>query len=77
MFIGPNSYSMKAMGDKIESKLVGKKAGVNIIPGYDGVVKVRNVYFNDLFFIYFGTCMGGLTINNKQRMKAFIFKRAK
>ena len=40
VFIGPNSYSMQAMGDKIESKLVGKKAGVNIIPGYDGVVKV-------------------------------------
>lgn len=40
VFIGPNSFSMQAMGDKIESKLVGKKAGVNIIPGYDGVVKV-------------------------------------
>ncbi|CAB4014449.1 propionyl- carboxylase alpha chain, mitochondrial-like, partial [Paramuricea clavata] len=39
VFIGPNSYSMQAMGDKIESKIVAKKAGVNIIPGYDGVVK--------------------------------------
>ena len=31
---------MQAMGDKIESKIVAKKAGVNVIPGYDGVVKV-------------------------------------
>ena len=45
VFIGPNSFSMQAMGDKIESKLVGKKAGVNIIPGYDGVVKVTP-FFN-------------------------------
>lgn len=30
------------MGDKIESKIIGKKAGVNIIPGYDGVVKVSH-----------------------------------
>ncbi|XP_028401675.1 propionyl-CoA carboxylase alpha chain, mitochondrial-like [Dendronephthya gigantea] len=39
VFIGPNSYSMQAMGDKIESKIVAKKANVNIIPGFDGVVK--------------------------------------
>lgn len=26
------------MGDKIESKRIGIKAEVNIIPGYDGVV---------------------------------------
>jgi len=32
---------MQAMGDKIQSKLIGKKAGVNIIPGFEGVVKVR------------------------------------
>jgi propionyl-CoA carboxylase alpha chain len=31
---------MQAMGDKIESKIVAKKANVNIIPGFDGVVKV-------------------------------------
>ena len=28
------------MGDKIESKIVAKKANVNVIPGFDGVVKV-------------------------------------
>ncbi len=28
------------MGDKIQSKIVAKEANVNIIPGYDGVVKV-------------------------------------
>lgn len=38
-FIGPNSSSIHAMGDKIESKLIAKKAGVNIIPGFDGVVE--------------------------------------
>ena len=34
---------MQAMGDKIQSKLIGKKAGVNIIPGFEGVVKVSSV----------------------------------
>lgn len=38
VFIGPNKYALKAMGDKIESKRIGIKAKVNIIPGYDGVV---------------------------------------
>ena len=38
-FIGPNSNSIHAMGDKIESKKIAKKAGVNIIPGFEGVVK--------------------------------------
>lgn len=37
-FIGPNSNSIQAMGDKIESKKIAKKAGVNIIPGFEGVV---------------------------------------
>jgi len=32
-FIGPNSYAMSAMGDKIESKKLAQKAGVNVIPG--------------------------------------------
>lgn len=27
------------MGDKIESKRIGLKAKVNVIPGFDGVVK--------------------------------------
>jgi propionyl-CoA carboxylase alpha chain len=38
-FIGPNEKSMYDMGDKIQSKIIAKKAGVNIIPGYEGVVK--------------------------------------
>lgn len=38
-FIGPKAEAMKAMGDKIESKIIAKKAGVNTIPGFDGVVE--------------------------------------
>lgn len=33
VFIGPTSSAISAMGDKIESKKLAKKAGVNIIPG--------------------------------------------
>ncbi|KAG9303648.1 hypothetical protein G9A89_018545 [Geosiphon pyriformis] len=36
-FIGPGEDAMRAMGDKIRSKLIAKAAGVNVIPGYDGV----------------------------------------
>ena len=42
VFIGPTSKSIKAMGDKIESKRVAMKAKVNMIPGYDGEVKDDN-----------------------------------
>ncbi|XP_022288270.2 propionyl-CoA carboxylase alpha chain, mitochondrial-like [Crassostrea virginica] len=38
-FIGPSSSSIKAMGDKIESKRIASKAKVNMIPGHDGVVE--------------------------------------
>lgn len=38
-FIGPNFGAIQAMGDKIESKKIAKEAGVNTIPGFDGVVK--------------------------------------
>lgn len=37
-FIGPSYESIHKMGDKIESKLIAKAAGVHTIPGYDGVV---------------------------------------
>ncbi|PVZ97463.1 hypothetical protein BB558_003036 [Smittium angustum] len=37
-FIGPGEYAMQAMGDKIQSKIIAKEAGVNIIPGFNGVV---------------------------------------
>ena len=33
VFIGPPSSAIAAMGDKIESKKLAQKAGVNIIPG--------------------------------------------
>jgi propionyl-CoA carboxylase alpha chain len=38
-FIGPPNGAIISMGDKIESKLVAKEAGVNVIPGFDGVVE--------------------------------------
>ncbi|KAJ3220229.1 hypothetical protein HK099_004431 [Clydaea vesicula] len=38
-FIGPAESSMAKMGDKIQSKIIAKNAGVNTIPGYNGVVK--------------------------------------
>jgi len=33
-FIGPNDLAIKAMGDKIESKKLAVKAGVNVVPGH-------------------------------------------
>lgn len=44
IFIGPDTHAIEAMGDKIESKLLAKNAKVNTIPGFDGVVKVRNYF---------------------------------
>ncbi len=38
-FIGPATYAINSMGDKITSKLLAEKAGVNVIPGYTDVVK--------------------------------------
>src|SRR5437868_2717092 len=34
VFIGPPAKAIAAMGDKIESKKLAQKAGVNIVPGY-------------------------------------------
>ncbi|MDR3718189.1 MAG: acetyl-CoA carboxylase biotin carboxylase subunit [Bryobacteraceae bacterium] len=39
VFIGPKTRSIEAMGDKIASKRLAAQAGVNVIPGYDGVVE--------------------------------------
>ncbi len=39
VFIGPNTRAIEAMGDKIESKKIAQKAGVNTIPGYTGVIE--------------------------------------
>ena len=38
-FIGPSSDSIRAMGDKIESKKIAAEAKVNLIPGFDGEVE--------------------------------------
>ncbi len=35
-FIGPPPNAIAAMGDKIESKKLAQKAGVNVVPGYLG-----------------------------------------
>ncbi len=39
VFIGPGADAIQAMGDKIESKKLAQKAGVNSVPGHLGVVK--------------------------------------
>jgi len=36
-FIGPSSDSIRAMGDKAESKILMKKAGVPTVPGFEGL----------------------------------------
>ena len=38
-FIGPNVLAIEAMGDKITSKKIAEKAGVNVIPGHTAVLK--------------------------------------
>ena len=38
-FIGPPPDAIAAMGDKIESKRIAMKAGVNTIPGHVGVIR--------------------------------------
>jgi len=40
-FIGPGVHAIRVMGDKLESKRTALKAGVNIIPGFDGIVEVQ------------------------------------
>ncbi len=37
VFIGPGARAIQAMGDKITSKRLAEQAGVNTIPGHDGV----------------------------------------
>ena len=39
VFIGPKPKAIRAMGDKIESKLFAQKAGVNIVPGHLGIIE--------------------------------------
>ena len=37
-FVGPPSSAIEAMGDKITSKKIAQKAGVNTVPGYMGLI---------------------------------------
>ncbi|ODP36220.1 acetyl-CoA carboxylase biotin carboxylase subunit [Sphingomonas turrisvirgatae] len=37
-FVGPPPAAIAAMGDKIESKKLAKAAGVNVVPGFVGVI---------------------------------------
>ena len=39
ILIAPPVDAIKKMGDKIESKKIAKKAGVSVVPGYDGIIK--------------------------------------
>jgi acetyl/propionyl-CoA carboxylase alpha subunit len=36
-FIGPSADSIRAMGDKAESKIMMKQAGVPTVPGFEGL----------------------------------------
>ena len=38
-FIGPSEEPIRVMGDKIESKIFAIEAGINTVPGHQGVVK--------------------------------------
>src|SRR5918911_2543582 len=38
VFIGPKPRAIAAMGDKIASKRLAREAGVNTIPGHDGLL---------------------------------------
>jgi len=38
-WLGPSPNAVKDMGDKLTSKQLALKAGVHIIPGYDGPMK--------------------------------------
>ena len=39
IFIGPSAESITAMGDKITSKQIAARSGIQTIPGHDGVIK--------------------------------------
>ncbi len=39
IFIGPPANAIAAMGDKIESKKLAMEAGVNVVPGFVGVIE--------------------------------------
>jgi len=37
-FVGPKTYAIEVMGDKLESKVAADNAGVNTIPGFNGLL---------------------------------------
>ncbi|MHB8810681.1 MAG: acetyl-CoA carboxylase biotin carboxylase subunit [Desulfobulbaceae bacterium] len=39
VFIGPPTEAITAMGDKLTSKQIAARAGVNTIPGHDGIIR--------------------------------------
>ena len=39
VFLGPTADAIHQLGDKIESKSLAIRAGVDVVPGYDGVVE--------------------------------------
>lgn len=39
VFIGPPAEAITAMGDKMTSKQIADRAGVSIIPGFDGIIE--------------------------------------
>ncbi len=41
-FIGPPADAISAMGDKITSKKIAAEAGVNTIPGFEGVIRDKD-----------------------------------
>lgn len=42
VFIGPKPHAITSMGDKITSKKLARKAGVNTVPGYTEVIRDAN-----------------------------------
>ncbi|XP_017775092.1 PREDICTED: propionyl-CoA carboxylase alpha chain, mitochondrial-like [Nicrophorus vespilloides] len=38
-FVGPSSEAITRMGDKLESKRLAIEAGVNTVPGFDGIIR--------------------------------------
>ncbi|MBO9576155.1 MAG: acetyl/propionyl/methylcrotonyl-CoA carboxylase subunit alpha [Sphingobium sp.] len=42
LFIGPPPTAIAAMGDKIESKKIAQKSGVNVVPGFVGAIEGIN-----------------------------------
>ena len=41
-FIGPSAEPIRVMGDKIESKIFAIDAGINTVPGHQGIIKDIN-----------------------------------